>query len=260
MSKFTDVAGSLSHGVAITVTEELTNNDASKISSVIELQREKRRAAVVIARWYRIQFRRPRRTYSGRRMKRANSAVGSGNKGLGFNRKGSAEEGRKSGRNSGIGIRAAMDKMMYRSRMKSSSMGDIAFDESDHSDNIDESDPYDDAFDDDQHSPPVSEYARRMGISAYQAMVDSEKEGDICIVEKSYIIIGMRLVDQSLFFCALQNLIDMERKVSHRTHCTSIIKTILSKWLGALLFFVDQCEGCQDKTTDSSCRKSQHRC
>lgn len=211
---FTDVAGSLSHGVAITVTEELTNNDASKISSVIELQREKRRAAVVIARWYRIQFRRPRRTYSGRRMKRANSAVGSGNKGLGFNRKGGAEEGRKSGRNSGIGIRAAMDKMMYRSRMKSSSMGDIAFDESDHSDNIDESDPYDDAFDDDQHSPPVSEYARRMGISAYQAMVDSEKEGDICIVEKSYIIIGMRLVDQSLFFCALQNLIDMERKIN----------------------------------------------
>ena len=237
MSKFTDVAGSLSHGVAITVTEELTNKDASKISSVIELQREKRRAAVVIARWYRIQFRRPRRTYSGRRMKRANSAVGSGNKGLGFNRKGSAEEDRKLGRNSGIGIRAAMDKMMYRSRMKSSSMGDIAFDESEHSDNIDESDPYDDAFDDDQHSPPVSEYARRMGISAYRAMVDSEKEGDICIVEKSYIIIGMRPVDQSLFFCALQNLIDMERKVSHRTHCTSVIKTILSKWLGALLFF-----------------------
>lgn len=235
VSKFTDVAGSLSHGVAITVTEELTNKDASKISSVIELQREKRRAAVVIARWYRIQFRRPRRTYSGRRMKRANSAVGSGNKGLGFNRKGSAEEDRKSGRNSGIGIRAAMDKMMYRSRIKSSSMGDIAFDESDHSDNIDESN----AFDDYQHSPPVSEYARRMGISAYQAMVDSEKEGDICIVEKSYIIIGMRLVDQSLFFCALQNLIDMERKVSHRTHCTSVIKTILSKWLGVYFFFLD---------------------
>ena len=67
---------------------------------------------------------------------------------------------------------------------------------------------------DDEYLAPVAEHARRMGISAYQAMVDAEKEGDMCIVEKSYIIIGTLLVDQSLFFCALQNLIDMERKVS----------------------------------------------
>jgi hypothetical protein len=216
-SKFTDVAGSLSHGIAITVREELTHSDASKISSVIELQREKRRAAVVIARWYRIQFRRPKRTHPGRPLssrsiKRANSATAiTLNKGLSFNRNGSAEEGQKWGRNNGVGIRAAMDKVMIRSRFKSSSAGDIAFDESDTSNYTDEADSIDN---DDEYLAPVAEHARRMGISAYQAMVDAEKEGDMCIVEKSYIIIGTRLVDQSLFFCALQNLIDMERKVS----------------------------------------------
>jgi hypothetical protein len=192
----------------------------SEISSVIELQREKRRAAVVIARWYRIQFRRPRRAHASRSIKRANSNAGS-NKGLSFNRKGSTDEGQKSLRNSGFGMRAAVDKMMYRSRFKSSSMGDIAFDESDTSENPVEADSVDIDVDDDddEHFQTVSEYARRMGTTAYQAMVDSEKEGDICIVEKSYIIIGTRLVDQSLFFCALQNLIDMERKVSASIKC-----------------------------------------
>jgi hypothetical protein len=62
--------------------------------------------------------------------------------------------------------------------------------------------------------PPVSEYARRLGRAAYQAMLDAEDDGDICIVEKSYVITGTPLNDQSLFFCGLQNLINMERLVS----------------------------------------------
>jgi hypothetical protein len=94
-------------------------------------------------------------------------------------------------------------------------VGDIAFDESDTSENLDDAASIDhDVVDDDESLAPVAEHARRMGISAYKAMIDSEKEGDMCIVEKSYILTGTRLVDQSLFFCALQNLIDMERKVS----------------------------------------------
>lgn len=205
MIKFTDVAGSLSHGIAITVREELTDSDASKISSVIELQRERRKAAVKIARWYRIQFRRPKRAFSGRsKSRRSMKRSNSNSLGLGFNRKGTDEH--KTGRNSGI--RAAVDKM-YRSRFKSASSGDLAFDGSDTEENQNE----DDSVDDDYYAP-VSERARRLGKSAYQAMVDSDKEGDMCIVEKSYIIMGTRLADQSLFFCALQNLIDMERKVS----------------------------------------------
>jgi len=63
------------------------------------------------------------------------------------------------------------------------------------------------------HSSAVSEHARRLGREAYQEMIDAKNEGDICIVEKSYVITGTPLKDQSLFFCALQNLISMERMV-----------------------------------------------
>lgn len=66
-----------------------------------------------------------------------------------------------------------------------------------------------------QHnSLSVSEHARRLGSEAYQAMLDAKSDGDVCIVEKSYVITGTPLQDQSLFFCGLQNLINMERMVS----------------------------------------------
>ena len=60
----------------------------------------------------------------------------------------------------------------------------------------------------------ISERARRLGREAFQAMLDAEDHGDICIAEKSYVITGTPLQDQSLFLCGLQNLIDMERLVS----------------------------------------------
>lgn len=112
------------------------------------------------------------------------------------------------------GLRAAMDKVMSmnrsrKGRFKSASMGDLAFDDSDPSD---EDSLYPD-FGGECFVPPPTEHARRLGMSAYQAMIDAEQDGNICIVEKSYVLTGTRLQDQSLFFCALQNLIDMERKV-----------------------------------------------
>ncbi len=206
------MAGTLSHGIAITVREELTHSDASKISSVIELQRERRKAAVIIARWYRIHFHRPKRAperlNSARSLSIRRSHSTAGNSlGLSFSRKGSAED-QKTGRHSGM--RFNLDKM-YRSRFKSASMSDLAFDDSDNSEYPNEVDSIDN---DDECDLSVSEQARRLGIAAYQAMIDSDKEGDMCIVEKSYIIMGTRLADQSLVFYALQNLIDMERKVS----------------------------------------------
>ena len=114
------------------------------------------------------------------------------------------------------GLRAAMDKVMSikrsrKEKFKSASMGDLAFDESDHSGDDSLGQEYGT-----QYTSP-SENVRRLGLSAYQAMMDAEKEGDICIVEKSYVLTGTRLQDQSLFFCALQNLIDMERKVRKLT-------------------------------------------
>lgn len=218
---FTDVAGSLSHGCAVTIREELTHSDASKVTSLISLCREKRRSAVLIARWWRKQIRRPERSQSGPifgskpMVKRANSMVEKASS-MKWGRKGSDEENyRKSeDRNSAAGLRATLDKVMSMNRsrkgkFKSSSMGDLAFDESDPSDD----DSYCREYGTEEYTPPP-EHIRHLAVSAHQAMVDAEKEGDICIVEKSYVLTGTRLQDQSLFFCALQNLIDMERKIN----------------------------------------------
>jgi hypothetical protein len=77
------------------------------------------------------------------------------------------------------------------------------------------------------HPSPTSENARRLGRAAYQAMLDAENDGDICIVQKSYVITGTPLNDQSLFFCGLQNLVNMERLVSN-----------VKLWLSLLLHYL----------------------
>jgi hypothetical protein len=63
------------------------------------------------------------------------------------------------------------------------------------------------------NSAPLPDHIRRLGRAAYQTMIDAHNQGDICVVEKSYVITGTPLQDQSLFFCGLQNLINMERLV-----------------------------------------------
>ncbi|KAL7540936.1 hypothetical protein ACHAXR_010487 [Thalassiosira sp. AJA248-18] len=184
---------------------------------------ERRRSVAVIARWWRKQFRRPERLQSGPifgskpMVKRANSMVEKASS-MKWGRKGSDEESHRKSedRNSAAGLRAAMDKVMSMNRsrkgkFKSASMGDLAFDESDHSDE----DSFGVDYGGEEFIPP-SEHVRRLGRSAYQAMIDAEKEGDICIIEKCYVLTGTRLQDQSLFFCALQNLIDMERKINDK--------------------------------------------
>ena len=45
-------------------------------------------------------------------------------------------------------------------------------------------------------------------------MIDSEKLGDVFIVERCYIRIGTKPESHSLLFGSLQQLIDMDRKVS----------------------------------------------
>lgn len=65
----------------------------------------------------------------------------------------------------------------------------------------------------DQDLPSRSERIRCLAKVAYQTMLDADKDGEICIVERSYVLTGTKLQDQSLFFNALQNLISMERKV-----------------------------------------------
>ena len=208
--QFTDVAGSLSHGCTVTTKEEFIHSDSREVSYAVALARAWRKSAAVIARWWLKQHRRSGRPRSGPNPKqkgtRAQSMV---------EKASNMKWGRKSGdyevnvlnddRSGAAGLRAAVDKVMSKNRSKSSSMGDISYDPE-----IDYVSSHDNA---DEQNKPLPEHIRLLGIAAYQAMIQAEKEGDICIIEKSYVLSGIKLQDTSLFFCALQNLIDMERKV-----------------------------------------------
>lgn len=201
-----------------------TPSEASAVSSAIAFHRARRRSAVVITRWMKKHLRRPVRSHAGpnvnstRQIKPRSRSVVEKASSMKWKRKGAfnggvTDEEKSEDRYSAAGLRAAMDamkSMSTRSKVKAASMGDIAF-------GVD-----DDTIDDDTDSfeaeycdeyPPVPEHVRQLGISAYNAMIESAKGGDICIVEKSYVLTGTKLQDQSLFFCALQNLIEMERKV-----------------------------------------------
>jgi len=224
---FTDVAGSLSHGCAITIREELTQSDSSKVSPIIARHRERRRSAVMIARWWRKRLSRSERSQSAPifsstpMVKRANSMVEKASN-MKWGRKGSDEDVSKiEDRSSAVGLRATMDKVMSMNRsrkgsrkFKSASTGNLAFDEIDSSDEESYGESY----------IPPPEHIRRLGISSYQEMIDAEKEGYICIVEKCYVLTGTRLQDQSLFFCALQNLIDMERNINDKATRMTVSK------------------------------------
>ena len=63
--------------------------------------------------------------------------------------------------------------------------------------------------------PPVSDEVRRLAIESYQEMLKNDTLGDACLVQKCYIMIGTRPEEQSLIFCALQQIIDLEREVSY---------------------------------------------
>ena len=209
------------------------------VLSLISLHRKRRKSAVLISRWWRKIFKQARQALSGNAILSRNVEItktmierkssikwkAAGPRMSEIDRGGSMkrismEDGnnRSDLRNSGnVGLRAAVDRVMSMNRQragkyKSSSMADITL-ESDHSDDLGhDGDSHDDG-DEGKHFPPVPEHIHRLGMSAFQAMMDAEKEGEICIVEKSYVLIGVPLQDQSLFFCALQNLIDAEREV-----------------------------------------------
>ena len=51
---------------------------------------------------------------------------------------------------------------------------------------------------------------------SYETMIENEKLGDVCIVEKCFIFIGTNPKEQSLMLCALKQLVHLDRMVSHR--------------------------------------------
>jgi len=198
---FTDVQGSLSHGLAITIFEELTGRHAQKICRYLDLHRHRRRARVVISRWLNAKLSDFRRAVSTRTSSTRRAST--------TKRTSTARLDKKSN-SMNASIREAMERMISKTGMSSREMsssysGGMDFEIDESTDEIIEPAPV--------YSSPISKHARRLGCEAYQAMIDAKDDGDICIVEKSYVITGTSLQDQSLIFCGLQNLINMERLV-----------------------------------------------
>jgi hypothetical protein len=48
---------------------------------------------------------------------------------------------------------------------------------------------------------------------AYKYTTEAEKLGEICVVERCYVLVGTKSTDHALLFYALQQLIDIEREV-----------------------------------------------
>jgi len=198
---FTDAAGSLSHGCAITIKEELKTNDARAVSLAISLYRNRRRSARVVGRWWIKQHRRHRSQLKPRPMvARAHSMVEKASS-MKWGRKGSDK------------LVVSMNGLR-RHNIRSTSLGDVAGTDTETSD--------DSVGEDECFTTP--EHIRLLGQSAYQAMIDAEKEGDVCIVEKCYVLTGTRLQEQSLLFCALQNLINMDRNLNDKPGRRSSLK------------------------------------
>jgi serine/threonine protein kinase/CRP-like cAMP-binding protein len=191
---FTDVAGALSHGCAITIKEELKSNRAHEVLFAITFQRKMRRSAKILARWW-IKQNMLRKSRPKPKIIKAASMV---------ERASSFMVGRRVQLiNSERSIRISASEVR-KNNIRATSFGDLGADSDD--------DTSDDSRRD--NGTAHSERVRRLAISAYQAMIDADKEGDICIVEKCYVLTGTRLQEQSLLFCALQNLINMERKLN----------------------------------------------
>lgn len=60
----------------------------------------------------------------------------------------------------------------------------------------------------------VSDKARILGREAFEAMNEVAAIGDVCVIEKCYVLIGGNQSDQWLQFRLLQNMIEMEQEVS----------------------------------------------
>jgi len=67
----------------------------------------------------------------------------------------------------------------------------------------------------DKATPANNAYALKQAKESYETMIENEKLGDICVVEKCFIFIGVNPAEQSLLLCALQQLVLQERLVGY---------------------------------------------
>lgn len=250
--------GTITHGIAITTSEEISSQSPDTVSFLQELQhlREKRLSSRKIKLWWR-SLRKKRSKQSGRKHDFGRRTRGSSNEimfrntlqslfrsnasvsGLSLDDLKddfSASDGRLKekakifGRSSLFkrsiseselvfdeisddGSTQSEDRLSFRRRGSSSEFHELKiFDEdSDHGSVqsmgfLDWSGRLLDELN-------VCEKARILGREAFEAMNEVTAMGDVCVVEKCYVLIGGNQSDQWLQFRLLQNMIEMEQKV-----------------------------------------------
>lgn len=67
----------------------------------------------------------------------------------------------------------------------------------------------------DRTNPEINAYALKQAKESYETMIENEKLGDVGVVEKCFIFIGVKPAEQSLLLCALQQLVQQERLVGY---------------------------------------------
>jgi len=65
---------------------------------------------------------------------------------------------------------------------------------------------------------PLSDKAKKLGKEAFDHMESSKAAGDSIIVEKTYVLIGGKECEQFLQLISLQHLVDIEREEHHKDH------------------------------------------
>lgn len=290
--QFTAVTGELSHGIAITIWEELSSDEyTGDFVRILREQRERRRACVVVIRTLRrfITRRREAATLISRtwKMHRANMASklaqslakrgerprylkrhSDDSMGLTEAEIGSIRNARR--RPSDVdAFRSSLDRRgsqkilsnvigKWVSGMRNSTVlsADLDSDDSfsfsstmlkldDHDGKLQGSSTQDfcnwEGFDrgtveknrrqrktliQPVETNPVSDSVRRLAAESYQEMVKNDTYGDTCLVQKCYVMIGTRPAEQSLIFCALQQIVDLEREVSDKMQTHTVFTTL----------------------------------
>ena len=65
-----------------------------------------------------------------------------------------------------------------------------------------------------QFSASSTSLTTQKAKESYEAMIENEKLGEVCIAEKCFVFIGTNPQEQSLMLCALKQLVDLDRMVS----------------------------------------------
>lgn len=64
------------------------------------------------------------------------------------------------------------------------------------------------------NSPRNKSVAQKRSLEAYESMLHSESGGDVCLLEKTYVLVGVNPRHESLLLAGLQQIVNSERNVS----------------------------------------------